>query len=125
MPCRSRSAMVVHLLPSSVAIGPTTVGSGKSLATYRAKSYVFRQGTKCNAVFYIQQGHIELSVVSSQGKERVLQRDEETHRPPRGQLALRSTSAKDPRLRHDECQRPQDEGADVNGLEEEVDQAGA
>ena len=50
----------------------TTVGSGKSIATYRAKSYVFRQGTKCNAVFYIQQGHIELSVVSSQGKERVV-----------------------------------------------------
>lgn len=50
----------------------TTVGTGKTIATYRAKSYVFRQGTKCNAVYYIQQGHIELSVVSSQGKERVV-----------------------------------------------------
>ena len=50
----------------------TTVGAGKSIATYRPKSYVFRQGTKCNAVYYVQEGHIELSVVSSQGKERVV-----------------------------------------------------
>jgi CRP/FNR family transcriptional regulator, cyclic AMP receptor protein len=50
----------------------TTVGVGRTVATYRPKSYVFRQGTKCNAVYYIQQGHIELSVVSSQGKERVV-----------------------------------------------------
>jgi len=49
-----------------------TVGAGKTIATYRPKTYVFRQGTKCNAVYYIQQGHIELSVVSSQGKERVV-----------------------------------------------------
>src|SRR5215218_5663165 len=39
----------------------TTVGVGRTIATYRAKSYIFRQGTKCNAVYYIQQGHIELS----------------------------------------------------------------
>ena len=45
---------------------------GRTISTYRPKSYVFRQGTKCNAVFYIQHGHIELSVVSSQGKERVV-----------------------------------------------------
>ncbi len=50
----------------------TTVGAGRTVATYRPKSYIFRQGTKCNAVYYIQQGHIELSVVSSQGKERVV-----------------------------------------------------
>src|ERR1044072_1110409 len=49
-----------------------TVGAGKTISTYRPKSYIFRQGTKCNAVYYIQQGHIELSVVSSQGKERVV-----------------------------------------------------
>jgi CRP-like cAMP-binding protein len=50
----------------------TTVGVGRTIATYRPKSYIFRQGTKCNAVHYIQQGHIELSVVSGQGKERVV-----------------------------------------------------
>src|SRR5436190_16817100 len=50
----------------------TTVGVGRTVSTYRAKSYVFRQGTKCNAVYYLEQGSIELSVVSSQGKERVV-----------------------------------------------------
>src|SRR6185437_11725372 len=47
----------------------TTVGSGRSIATYKAKSYVFRQGAECDAVFYILTGHVDLSVVSKQGKE--------------------------------------------------------
>lgn len=50
----------------------TTVGAGRTISTYRAKTYIFRQGTKCDAVYYLQQGRIELSVVSSEGKERVV-----------------------------------------------------
>jgi len=50
----------------------TTVGAGRTIATYKPKSYIFRQGTKSAAVFYIQKGRVELSVVSSQGKERVV-----------------------------------------------------
>lgn len=50
----------------------TTVGAGRSVSTYKPKSYIFRQGTKCVAVYYIQKGHVELSVVSQQGKERVV-----------------------------------------------------
>ena len=50
----------------------TTIGAGRTIATYRPKSYIFRQGTKCDAVFYIQKGQVELSVVSKQGKERVV-----------------------------------------------------
>ena len=50
----------------------TTVGAGRTISTYRPKSHVFRQGAKCDAVYYLQQGHIELSVVSKQGKERVV-----------------------------------------------------
>jgi len=50
----------------------TTVGAGRIISTYRPKSYIFRQGAKCNAVYYLQQGRIELSVVSKQGKERVV-----------------------------------------------------
>src|SRR5690349_22169388 len=50
----------------------TTVGAGRSITAYQAKSYIFRQGTGCDAVFYIQTGHVELSVVSKQGKERVV-----------------------------------------------------
>jgi CRP/FNR family transcriptional regulator, cyclic AMP receptor protein len=50
----------------------TTVGAGRTISTYRAKSYIFRQGIACDAVFYIQKGQVELSVVSKQGKERVV-----------------------------------------------------
>src|SRR6185436_17005943 len=50
----------------------TTVGAGRTIAAYKAESYIFRQGTECDAVFYIQSGQIELSVVSKQGKERVV-----------------------------------------------------
>ena len=49
----------------------TSAGEGRTISTYKPKSYIFRQGKKCDAV-YIQQGHIELSVLSSQGKERVV-----------------------------------------------------
>lgn len=49
-----------------------TVGSGRTSATYKAKSSIFRQGAKCDAVFYIQKGQVQLTVVSKQGKERVV-----------------------------------------------------
>ncbi len=50
----------------------TTVGAGRTITTYKAKSFIFRQGTECDAVFYILNGQIALSVVSQQGKERVV-----------------------------------------------------
>jgi CRP/FNR family transcriptional regulator, cyclic AMP receptor protein len=50
----------------------TTVGAGRTISTVKPKSCVFRQGTKCDAVFYIQKGQVELNVVSQQGKERVV-----------------------------------------------------
>ncbi|WP_147155962.1 cyclic nucleotide-binding domain-containing protein, partial [Reyranella soli] len=50
----------------------TTVGAGRTITAYKKKSYIFRQGTECDAVFYIQDGQVELSVVSKQGKERVV-----------------------------------------------------
>jgi CRP/FNR family cyclic AMP-dependent transcriptional regulator len=49
-----------------------TVGTGRTISTYKPKSYVFRQGTRCDAVFYILKGRVELSVISKQGKERVV-----------------------------------------------------
>ena len=50
----------------------TTVGTGRTIAVYKPKDYIFRQGTKCDAVFYIQKGHVELVVLSEEGKERVV-----------------------------------------------------
>jgi len=50
----------------------TTVGAGRSISTFKAKAVIFRQGVECDAVFYILKGLVDLSVVSAQGKERVV-----------------------------------------------------
>jgi len=50
----------------------TSVGAGRSTANYQAKENVFRQGDPADAVFYIQRGKINLTVVSEHGKEGVV-----------------------------------------------------
>jgi CRP/FNR family transcriptional regulator, cyclic AMP receptor protein len=49
-----------------------SVGTGRTAERYQRKKIVFRQGDSADAVFYIQSGKIEVSVVSQQGKERVI-----------------------------------------------------
>jgi CRP-like cAMP-binding protein len=48
------------------------VGNGQRIESYRKGEVVFRQGEPANAVFYIQQGRLKLTVGSSQGKEAVV-----------------------------------------------------
>src|SRR3981189_1244993 len=48
------------------------VGEGKTISTYRKDQIVFSQGQVADAVFYIQQGEVKLTVVSEQGKEAVV-----------------------------------------------------
>ena len=48
------------------------VGEGKTISTYRKDQIVFSQGQVADAVFYIQQGKVKLTVVSEQGKEAVV-----------------------------------------------------
>ena len=48
------------------------VGEGKTISTYRKDQVVFSQGELADAVFYIQQGTVKLTVVSEQGKEAVV-----------------------------------------------------
>jgi CRP/FNR family cyclic AMP-dependent transcriptional regulator len=50
----------------------TTVGAGRTISVYKKKSMIFQQGGPCDAVFYILAGQVDLSVVSKQGKERVV-----------------------------------------------------
>jgi len=50
----------------------SSVGAGRTSATYKTKSYIFRQGGKCDAVFYMQKGQVQLTVVSKHGKERAV-----------------------------------------------------
>jgi CRP/FNR family cyclic AMP-dependent transcriptional regulator len=48
------------------------VGEGKTITNYRKDQIVFSQGDAADAVFYIQQGTIKLTVISEQGKEAVI-----------------------------------------------------
>ncbi|MFZ0761480.1 MAG: Crp/Fnr family transcriptional regulator [Candidatus Sulfotelmatobacter sp.] len=45
------------------------VGVGKTVHRYRPRQIIFSQGDRADAVFYIQQGKVKLSVLSKQGKE--------------------------------------------------------
>src|SRR5205807_9482644 len=46
--------------------------SGRTISKYRNDQTVFSQGEAADAVFYIQQGKIKITVVSEQGKEAVV-----------------------------------------------------
>jgi CRP/FNR family transcriptional regulator, cyclic AMP receptor protein len=50
----------------------TKVGSGKTILKLRKKQIIFSQGDAADAVFYIQQGKVKLTVVSPKGKEAVV-----------------------------------------------------
>jgi CRP/FNR family transcriptional regulator, cyclic AMP receptor protein len=47
-------------------------GEGKTISKYRKDEIVFAQGAVADAVFYIQQGKVKLTVASKQGKDAVI-----------------------------------------------------
>jgi CRP/FNR family transcriptional regulator, cyclic AMP receptor protein len=47
-------------------------GPGKTTKTYSPKHAIFSQGDKADAVYYLHEGKIKLSIVSAQGKEAVV-----------------------------------------------------
>jgi CRP/FNR family transcriptional regulator, cyclic AMP receptor protein len=49
-----------------------TVNGGRSISDYRRGQRVFSQGDPADAVFYIQEGSIKVTVVSTRGKEAVV-----------------------------------------------------
>src|ERR1700676_4515703 len=49
-----------------------SVGAGRSTIKYKAKKAIFQQGDPAEAVFYIQEGGVKITVVSKQGKEAVV-----------------------------------------------------
>jgi len=49
-----------------------TIGDGRKVVGYLRKKTIFKQGETADAVFYIQQGKVTLSVVSKNGKEATL-----------------------------------------------------
>jgi CRP/FNR family transcriptional regulator, cyclic AMP receptor protein len=48
------------------------VGEGKTISEYRKNQIIFSQGEVADAIFYIHQGEVKLTVVSEQGKEAVV-----------------------------------------------------
>jgi CRP/FNR family cyclic AMP-dependent transcriptional regulator len=48
------------------------VGEGVTVFDYRENEIIFSQGEAADAVFYIQQGKVKLTVISKQGKEAVI-----------------------------------------------------
>jgi len=49
-----------------------TIGEGRRVVTFSKKQRIFNQGDTADAIFYIQQGKVTLSVVSRIGKEATL-----------------------------------------------------
>ena len=47
----------------------TNAGIGRTVHSYKPKQAVFLQGERADAVFYLQEGRVRLSVLSKQGKE--------------------------------------------------------
>jgi CRP/FNR family cyclic AMP-dependent transcriptional regulator len=50
----------------------TTVNGGRTLLKYRRNQVVFAQGDAAEAVYYIEDGRVKVTVVSDQGKEAVV-----------------------------------------------------
>ncbi len=46
-----------------------SVGAGRTVRHYRPKQAIFSQGDRSDAVFYIREGKVRVSVLSKQGKE--------------------------------------------------------
>jgi CRP/FNR family transcriptional regulator, cyclic AMP receptor protein len=50
----------------------TKIGKGRTIQAYGKEQIVFSQGDTADAVFYIQEGRVKLTVVSEQGKEAII-----------------------------------------------------
>jgi CRP-like cAMP-binding protein len=46
-----------------------TIDNGRTISSYPKKQGIFAQGDQADAVFYIQEGKVRLTVVSTAGKE--------------------------------------------------------
>jgi CRP/FNR family transcriptional regulator, cyclic AMP receptor protein len=58
--------------PFNLQLFLTKVGSGKTIFKSKKKHIIFSQGDAADAVFYVQDGKVKLTVVSQQGKEAVI-----------------------------------------------------
>ena len=59
-------------LPSDLTSLLTQAYGGERIQCFRPKQAIFSQGDRANAIFFLQNGEVELTVVSRQGREAVL-----------------------------------------------------
>src|SRR5579871_4366721 len=50
----------------------STIGTGRKNLVFKRNKMIFSQGDKADAIFYIQEGSVKLTVVSHGGKEAML-----------------------------------------------------
>jgi CRP/FNR family cyclic AMP-dependent transcriptional regulator len=62
----------IERLPFDPKVFLSVFSDGLTIRAYKEKEIVFRQGDPCDAVFFIQQGRVKVSVLSSHGKEAVV-----------------------------------------------------
>jgi CRP/FNR family transcriptional regulator, cyclic AMP receptor protein len=67
-----RSTKAVRALQFDARLFLTSVGAGRSIAKYRPQASIFLQGDPADAVFYIEKGNVQLTVVAEHGKEGVI-----------------------------------------------------
>lgn len=49
-----------------------TIGGGRKILSFAKKQTIFAQGDKADSVFYVHTGKVQLTVVSSTGKEAII-----------------------------------------------------
>jgi CRP/FNR family cyclic AMP-dependent transcriptional regulator len=70
-----QSPRVAEVMPRPQFDGPSflmSVGPGRTSTAFQSKKLIYRQGDPADAVYYIQAGRIQLTVVSEQGKVGVI-----------------------------------------------------
>ena len=66
---RHRRAISLRLNPDRVL---TRITDGRTVLECKAKQTVFSQGDRSDAVFYIQRGRVQLTIVSQRGREAIV-----------------------------------------------------
>jgi CRP-like cAMP-binding protein len=61
-----------RIIPFNPKTFLTIVGSGKTILKSRKRQIIFSQGDSADAVFYIQEGKVKLTVISPKGKEAIV-----------------------------------------------------
>jgi len=64
--------MKAKRLPFDVHAFLTKIGAGRTVISCRKNQKLFSQGDPADAIFYIQDGKVKLTVISKQGKEAVV-----------------------------------------------------